>query len=229
MAVTDENMDSSEEVLKAQAEGLGVIRIYIKRVNRKPLGKPRLLPTSFYKPLTSNNVPKELIKNEHIMHLRLLGCIPGTLTPEPSIIRDGEVSVIPAGSVQTPAADLSGSIAAKAEPSNVADSNRSRMRNISWTDAHNSLAEENQQLKQRLKDVEAKQAEMLQAFMGGFSNAIQSSFSTTMSSLAAPTARPATPIKREPIKEEDGAEGSGQTTRSGGRAAKRTRTVIELD
>lgn len=45
--------------------------------------------------------------------LRLLGCIPGTLTSDASIIKGGEVSVIPAGIVQTPAADSPDSVAAK--------------------------------------------------------------------------------------------------------------------
>lgn len=47
------------------------------------------------------------------VHLRLLGCIPDTLTPDAPIFRDGEASIIPTGIVQTPAADSPDPVAAK--------------------------------------------------------------------------------------------------------------------
>lgn len=109
------------------------------------------------------------------------------------------------------------------------DSNGSRVSDSNSADTANGLAKENQELKQRLKDIEAKQADMMQAFMGGFSNAMQSAFATAISSFVGPTTPPITPVKRERLKEEGGAGNPGQTANSGGRPVKRNKTVIELD
>ncbi|KAL8977350.1 MAG: hypothetical protein Q9177_006657 [Variospora cf. flavescens] len=256
----DENMDSSKDTLEAQAENLGVINITIARVNRERLPKPREI-RGFYKPLTSVNVSKELIKKGHVgsvmqpgektlvkplplryykyetykgkncgisvfkfryrskMHLQLLG---------PDVTNE-EVSFMPAGSGQTPVVNLSAPVAAKAEFSDMTDSNGSRVSDTNSADTANGLAKENQELKQRLKDIEAKQADMMQAFMGGFSNAMQSAFTTAISSFVGPTTPPTTPVKRERVKAEGGAGNPGQTANSGGRPVKRSKTVIELD
>ncbi|KAI4124918.1 MAG: hypothetical protein LQ341_007019 [Variospora aurantia] len=267
----DENMDSSKDTLEAQAENLGVINITIDRVNRKRLPKPKE-KGSFYKPLASINVSKELIKKELVssfvgrpgektlvkplpleyykykrykgkncgfsvfkfryrskMHLQLLGCISGSPSPTGPDVTNEEVSVMPAGSDQTPVVNHSVPVAAKAEFSDMTDGNGSRVSDTNSADTANGLAKENQELKQRLKDIEAKQADMMQAFMGGFSNAMQSAFTTAISSFIGPTTPPTTPVKRERVKEEGDAGNPGQTANSGGRPVKRSKTVIELD
>lgn len=65
---TDENTHSSREVLEAQAEKLGVIKIETGRVNRKRLPKPEETG-GFYKPLASVDVSEELIKDKHVSHI----------------------------------------------------------------------------------------------------------------------------------------------------------------
>ncbi|KAL9019948.1 MAG: hypothetical protein Q9185_002802 [Variospora sp. 1 TL-2023] len=239
----DENMDSSKDTLEAQAENLGVIKITVERANRKLLPEPEEIKI-FYKPLASVNVSKELIKKGHVssvmqsvswnsrtvdVHLQLLGCISGSPSPTGPDVTNEEVSVMPAGSGQTPVDNLSAPVAAKAEFSDMTDSNGSRVSDTNSADTANGLANENQELKQRLKDIEAKQADMMQAFMGGFSNAMQSAFTTAISSFVAPTTPPMTPVKRERVKEEGGAGNPGRTVNSGGRPVKRSKTVIELD
>lgn len=67
---TDENKHSSREVLEAQAEKLGVIKIVIDRFSkRKRFPMPENEIGLWYKPLASVDVSKELIKDKHISEI----------------------------------------------------------------------------------------------------------------------------------------------------------------
>ncbi|KAL8696523.1 MAG: hypothetical protein Q9201_007618 [Fulgogasparrea decipioides] len=83
----NDNMTAYQAELRSQAARLGAITINIMRVN-KIGGRPRhVSPEPLYNPLTTLNVPRELVDSCHVdtvmqyvVQLRRLGCIPRITT-----------------------------------------------------------------------------------------------------------------------------------------------------
>ncbi|KAL8922551.1 MAG: hypothetical protein Q9208_005053 [Pyrenodesmia sp. 3 TL-2023] len=73
----NEEANLPQEELENQARKLGLIRIYVERVNVTKLSQPKKRKGLLYKPLPTLEAPKELIKDKHISSVFQ----PGTQTP----------------------------------------------------------------------------------------------------------------------------------------------------
>ncbi|KAL8709804.1 MAG: hypothetical protein Q9225_007401 [Loekoesia sp. 1 TL-2023] len=235
----NEDIDLAPHKLASQAATLGTIKVYVERVARKYTSRPRIRKP-MYKPLTTLEAPKELLKDKHISNVMQ----PGEKTPglSPALIHHSptpdhsppileEQPITPTKSGQEPEVSRSVSATVKSEAEVTADNKGNRMkRELNTIDNHNNLAEEVQQLKQQLQESRAETAALMKTVLSRLGDAIQSAFATPTSlAPAAPASSQHPTVKRERIKEEDNIETFNQASRAGSRSVKRTKTVIELD
>ena len=95
---------------------------------------------------------------------------------------------------------------------------------------YENMAERFRNLEQQLKDSQERQTTMMQRFMAGFNNMMQSTFATPITPPSTPS-QPSQPtrVKRERVEEEKDIKTPTRAPRSAGRPVKRAKTIIDLD
>ncbi|KAL8904373.1 MAG: hypothetical protein Q9171_007076 [Xanthocarpia ochracea] len=234
----DENIDVARDVLDGQAADLGTIRIWINKVDRKRLPRARPSGSTFYNPLKTTDVAKELIKTKHVGSVLQLvyPSDSATVVTEVPVQRlawtKGNAKGTQTESIETP---MDSTIMASRNP--VSSSGNDDM-DRKFARLEQQLSKSQQQLKEsqeQLKQSQERTATMIQNCMGGFSSMMQAFAASTSSAPAAsptvqlPVVKSEPAFKREYVKEEEDTENGGLSGGLGRRPVKRIKTIIELD
>ncbi|KAL8932504.1 MAG: hypothetical protein Q9216_006809 [Gyalolechia sp. 2 TL-2023] len=191
----DENLEMTEQELELKASTLGVIKVYVERVDRKLRVQPK--PSrALYKPLPTTDVAKELLKEKHVDSV--MQSINDVERAESAVQNTGDVVGARSASPLV-VAKVERRVIREAETNTVSDNGGPASKE------DNSMAERVQSLERQLKESQEKTEAMMRNLMGGLSTAIQSAFAapSTASATTPNIASQLTQAKRERVKEED--------------------------